>query len=68
MANKLDNLLTVPEVAKYLRVNRFTVYRMVERGELPGIRVADMWRFEESDIKKWLQKQKIVSKGKRRKK
>ncbi len=68
MGKNLEKLLTVPEVAKYLRVNPFTVYRMVERGDLPGIRVADMWRFEESDIKKWLQEKKVAPSGKRKKK
>lgn len=55
---KLEKLLTIPEVANYLRVNRFTIYRMANRGDLPAIKVADLWRFKESDIKKWLEKNK----------
>lgn len=51
-------LLTVPEVAAYLRLNRFTVYRMAERGELPGAKIARRWRFKEREIERWLQQRK----------
>ncbi len=54
----MDKLLTVPEVAAYLRLNRFTVYRMVARGELPAMRVSDQWRFKERDLEAWLEQQK----------
>lgn len=49
-----DKLLTLEEVAEYLRLNRFTVYRMAERGELPGAKIARRWRFKESSIRRWL--------------
>lgn len=54
----MEKLLTLYEVAEYLRLNRFTVYRMVERGELPAIKVANQWRFKERDIDKWLEENK----------
>jgi excisionase family DNA binding protein len=52
-----DKLLTIKEVAAYLRLNRFTVYRMAERGELPGAKIALRWRFQEGEIVKWLRRQ-----------
>lgn len=54
----MDKLLVLHEVADYLRLNKFTVYRMVERGELPAIRVANQWRFKEKDLDKWLEESK----------
>jgi excisionase family DNA binding protein len=54
----MEKLLTLYEVAHYLRLNKFTVYRMVERGDLPAIRVANQWRFKEKDIDKWLEENK----------
>jgi len=36
--------LKVAEVAKRLRVNVRTIYRMIERGELHGVRVGRLWR------------------------
>jgi excisionase family DNA binding protein len=53
-----DKLLTIDEVAGYLRLNRYTVYRMAERGELPGAKIARRWRFEEREIRQWLQQRK----------
>jgi excisionase family DNA binding protein len=65
MAKKLSKLMTVDEVAAYLRVNPMTVYRLVNRGELPGVKVGDLWRFEERDIEAWLKRQKRATKRKR---
>jgi len=53
-----DKLLNIDEVAGYLRLNRYTVYRMAERGELPGAKIARRWRFEARDIQRWLARKK----------
>ncbi len=53
-----DTLLTIDEVAGYLRLNRFTVYRMAERGELPGAKIARRWRFEQREIETWFETRK----------
>jgi len=53
-----DKLLTLEEVAEYLRLNRFTVYRMAERGELPGAKIARRWRFKEEDVQEWFRRRK----------
>jgi len=49
-----SKLLTIDEVATYLRINRFTAYRMATRGELPGIKIARQWRFRDKDLERWL--------------
>ncbi|MCH7825604.1 MAG: helix-turn-helix domain-containing protein [Acidobacteria bacterium] len=41
-------LLTVPEVADFLRINKSTVYRMAKQGRLPATRVGRQWRFRKS--------------------
>ncbi len=53
-----DKLLTIQEVADYLRLNRFTVYRLAERGDLPGFKVTDQWRFKSGEVERWLEKHK----------
>jgi excisionase family DNA binding protein len=45
-----DKILTVEEVAEYLRLNKQTVTRMAARGEIPGIKFGREWRFRKSDI------------------
>ena len=54
----LHKLLNIDEVAGYLRLNRYTVYRMAERGELPGAKIARRWRFEAREIKQWWEQRK----------
>ena len=54
----MEKLLTLYELAHHLKLNKFTLYRMVERGELPAIRIANQWRFKEKDIDSWLEKNK----------
>ncbi len=61
-----SKLLTIQEVADYLRLNRFTVYRLVECGDLPGFKVTDQWRFKTHDVEKWLQSRKNGPRRQRR--
>ena len=53
-----EQVLTVKEVAEYLKVNERTVYRMAASGELPGFKVGASWRFKVDDIENWIDKQK----------
>jgi len=50
--------MTVREVASYLNVNEKTVYRLAQRRELPGFKVAGAWRFQRVDIDAWIEDQK----------
>lgn len=53
--NVLDSdILTLPEVAEYLKVSEKTIMRMVKREEIPVIRIAGQWRFLRSAIQDWL--------------
>lgn len=47
-------IMTVQEVARYLRVHAITVYRMIRQGRLPAIRVGRGWRFKKDEIDLWL--------------
>ena len=52
--------MMVREVAAYLNVNEKTVYRLAQRRELPGFKVAGAWRFRPEDIQGWVEAQKAV--------
>ncbi len=54
MSNRPDNVMTVQEVADYLRVNQRTVYRLAVGRKLPGFKVGATWRFKRSDIDSWI--------------
>jgi len=49
-----DHFLTADEVMDYLQVNLRTVYRLVNKGTIPGVRVGRQWRFRKRDIDAWL--------------
>jgi nitrogen PTS system EIIA component len=52
-----NELLTLAEVATYLKVAEKTVLRMVHNNEIPSIKVASQWRFRRSMIDDWLMSQ-----------
>jgi excisionase family DNA binding protein len=49
-----SRFVTVAEVAKLLRVSNMTVYRLVQAGQLPAVRVGRSYRIREEDIDKYL--------------
>lgn len=53
--------MTVRDVALYLKVDEKTVYRLAQRGELPGFKVAGTWRFKRTDIEAWIEQRKVQS-------
>ena len=56
-----DSVMTVKEVADYLRVNQRTVYRLAVERRLPGFKVGATWRFKRSDIDAWIAAQSSVA-------
>jgi excisionase family DNA binding protein len=54
-------IMTVQELARYLRVHTMTVYRMIHRGDLPASRVGRGWRFRKDQIDRWLATHEINS-------
>ena len=56
----MDALMTIEEVASYLRLSKDTVYRMVQKGRIPASKVGTQWRFRRADVDQWLDKNKNV--------
>ncbi len=52
----LEPLLTTEQVARYLKVDKFTIYRLVAQKKIPAFRVGNQWRFKTSILEKWLRK------------
>ena len=59
----MAELMTVEEVAAYLRVTKKTVYRLLERGGIPAAKVGHQWRFEKGLIDEWLQQSSVGAKA-----
>ena len=52
--------LTVEEVAQRFGVNPTTVYRLAQRGTLPGFKVGNQWRFSRQMLELWVADQVTV--------
>jgi nitrogen PTS system EIIA component len=50
----MPDLLTAKQVAEYLQLSQRSIYRLLERGELPGIKVGGQWRFRKTAIDEWI--------------
>lgn len=63
----MPDILTIRQLADYLTVSEKTVYRMLDRHQLPAIRVGAQWRFRQQDIDTWLSDQvhRVESEGER---
>jgi len=57
-----DEILTLKEVAEYLKLAEKTAYRLAAEGKLPGFKVGGSWRFKREEIEKWIAEQSTARK------
>lgn len=50
----MEELITIQQLANYLKVDRFTVYRLVTQKRIPAFKVGGQWRFKQEMIDSWL--------------
>lgn len=51
---RTDEVLTLDELAEYLKLSKSTVYKLVGEGKIPGQKVGRHWRFSKAVIDSWL--------------
>jgi len=51
-------ILTVPEVARFLKISRSKAYRLVERGEIPVLRIGRNVRILRRDLERWIEERR----------
>lgn len=52
----MDEILTVPEVSKILKISKSKIYLLIQRKELPHIKIQRNVRIRRSDLEKWLER------------
>ncbi len=65
----MTDILTIREVAEYLKLNEKTTYRLVAEGKIPGFKVGGAWRFKKDEIDAWIKRQSeshTTKKGKKK--
>jgi excisionase family DNA binding protein len=53
-----EEILTLKEVADYLKLTEKTAYRLAAEGKLPGFKVGGAWRFRSADLEAWIESKK----------
>lgn len=52
-----DDIMTIREVAQFLRMTEKSLYRYALEGQIPAFKVGGAWRFRKSQIEKWISQQ-----------
>lgn len=52
-----DEIMTVKELAEYLKIAEKTAYRFASEGKVPGFKVGSAWRFRKSEVDRWISEQ-----------
>nr|NQU90427.1 helix-turn-helix domain-containing protein [Bacteroidota bacterium] len=49
----MEEILTLEEVAKYLKLKPQTIYTWSQKGTIPAVKIGKEWRFRRSVIDRW---------------
>lgn len=52
-------ILTIKQVAEYLKVTERTIYRLAGAKKIPAFKVGGTWRFSRADIEAWIKQQSM---------
>ena len=52
-----DPILTIPEVARYLKMSKSKIYDLVSKKEIPHIKIGRNVRIRQTDLQIWMEKQ-----------
>jgi len=52
---EMPDMLTIAEVAKYLKLHELTVRRLAREGELPAFKVGRQWRIKRDLLEAWIE-------------
>lgn len=61
MGKEPDSIMTIEEVAKYLKIPKSTVYILAQEGKIPCQKVGRHWRFRHETIDQWLDEKSLKS-------
>lgn len=52
-----DEILTIRDLAKYLKINERTVYKLAQERKIPAFKIGGSWRFMRTMIDDWIKNQ-----------
>lgn len=54
MTDAEGEILTLEEVAAYLKAGKRTVYRLAQQGDIPAFKLGGTWRFRRTELDRWI--------------
>jgi len=57
--SQAPEILTVKQLASYLQMDEYTIYRLARSGKIPAMKIGAEWRFKKNLIDKWIEKKSI---------
>ncbi|QNN25101.1 helix-turn-helix domain-containing protein [Planctomycetales bacterium ZRK34] len=61
MAAKRDEIMTMDELAEYLKISKSTLYKLAVENKLPGTKIGKRWRFHKEAIDSWVKTGRAVT-------
>jgi len=56
MPAKRDEIMTIDELAEYLKISKSTLYKLAVENKLPGTKIGKRWRFHKDAIDEWVKR------------
>ncbi len=63
----LSTVLTIDDLAEYLKISKSTLYKLAQDGALPGQKIGRHWRFHREAVDQWLRIEPTTAKSDRKK-
>lgn len=61
-----EEIMTLQDLAAYLKLAEKTLYGYAQKGTIPGIKIGSAWRFRKADIDAWLEDRRQLTASSRR--
>jgi len=59
---ELTTVLTIEDLAEYLKISKSTLYKLAQEGALPGQKIGRHWRFHRAAVDEWLRIEPVKGK------
>lgn len=53
----MNKLLDIEDLARYLKLQKQTIYNWLNQGKISGIKLGGVWRFDKREVDLWLKSQ-----------
>ena len=63
MKTLISEVLTIDELAAYLKISKSTLYKLAREGKVPSNKVGRHWRFQKRMIDRWLERERATVPG-----